>query len=156
VDTRIVPPPTEIPADTSPYIAASIRQSQLEREQQLALTRVLNEMGVPPEWRESILHTHRRKAKMERANGRRRARLSNVPFEDFTRAEIIRRDGRRCYLCKRDALTDAEIHIDHRVPIARGGAHTRANVAVACADCNTRKSTLTDSEEFLASRGSMR
>lgn len=38
---------------------------------------------------------------------------------------------------------------DHRIPISRGGLNIRANVAVVCAYCDTRKGPLTV-EEFLS------
>lgn len=81
-----------------------------------------------------------------RIRARRRARLRNVEFERCDRSEIIRRDRRTCYLCGRGPLKLDEIHLDHKIPISRGGSHTRDNLAVACATCNVRKGALTAAE----------
>jgi 5-methylcytosine-specific restriction endonuclease McrA len=42
-------------------------------------------------------------------------------------------------------------HLDHVVPLARGGAHVLGNLLPACADCNLEKSAR-DPYEFLAER----
>lgn len=141
--------PDTVPDGTSPYIAASIRQSQLEREQQRALDEVLKQMfgeNTHPEWRMRLLRAYKNQEKKRVRTDRRRARLAGVRCEAFTRAEIIRRDGRCCYLCGKKDLADEQIHIDHMTPISRGGDHSRANVSVACSECNTAKGSLTVSE----------
>jgi hypothetical protein len=155
VELPEVPIPTEIPADTSPFIADGIRRSRLERQQREALLGVLRELKIPESTLPRLRRAKKRKVYLERFAARRRARLADVAFEDFTRAEIIRRDGRWCYLCGRGELTDTEIHIEHKVPISRGGGHTLENVAVACADCNTRKGSMTVTE-YLRSLRPMR
>ena len=77
-----------------------------------------------------------------RANGvnksaRRRAAFSGV-VRDFTVAqweEMKAAHEYRCAYCHEEKpLTQ-----DHIVPIAKGGAHTRDNVAPACRSCNSSK-----------------
>lgn len=143
MDNRVVPIPAEIPADTSPFIAAGIRRSRLEQQQRAVLRDVLRDLGIPEAMLPLVRERKKRKAKAERDTARRRARLAGVEYEHFTRSEIIRRDGRWCYLCGRGELTDVEIHIDHKTPLSRGGAHRRDNVGVACSTCNTRKGAMT-------------
>ena len=58
----------------------------------------------------------------------------------FTRDEIIARDRSTCYLCGQVVASD-NIHLDHVVPLTRGGAHQRENVRVTCKPCNLRKGT---------------
>lgn len=76
---------------------------------------------------------------------RRRARLRSVAWERFSNTEIFERDGWCCMLCGEpvDRSPDAHRHrspsLDHRVPVARGGSHTRANVQCAHWICNSRK-----------------
>lgn len=75
----------------------------------------------------------------KRSRDRRRAAEMNAPaIERFDRGEIIERDRGICHLCGR-TCDPGEIHIDHVIPLARGGAHTRENVRVACSSCNVRK-----------------
>jgi len=69
----------------------------------------------------------------------RRARLNNTIVEPINRQTIIERDNRTCHLCGTTHLADNEIHIDHVIPLARGGEHTERNLKVACAQCNLRK-----------------
>jgi 5-methylcytosine-specific restriction endonuclease McrA len=77
---------------------------------------------------------------------RRRARkLGNGPVEQFTDAEIAERDGWTCDLCHLPIDPGLKwpdpgaLVIDHIVPLALGGPHTRANVQAAHNLCNARK-----------------
>jgi 5-methylcytosine-specific restriction endonuclease McrA len=53
--------------------------------------------------------------------------------------------GWACYLCRKP-LTTKTMHIEHRIPLSRGGADWLANVAPACAPCNLAKRTKTEAE----------
>lgn len=77
---------------------------------------------------------------------RRAASKRKAPAERFPRKEIYERDHWQCGLCgkrvdkrlKPPHLMSASL--DHIVPLAKGGAHTRQNVQCAHWLCNTRKS----------------
>lgn len=43
-----------------------------------------------------------------------------------------------CFYCGSDCAGD--FHVDHFVPLAKGGAHVLTNLRIACAPCNLRKS----------------
>ena len=43
-----------------------------------------------------------------------------------------------CQYCGRSA-PDATLHIDHRIPRAKGGLDEESNYVVACSDCNVGK-----------------
>jgi 5-methylcytosine-specific restriction endonuclease McrA len=49
--------------------------------------------------------------------------------------------GRRCYLCgcDWDALVPKEKHIEHVIPLSRGGTNWPANLRPACGRCNRIK-----------------
>ena len=51
----------------------------------------------------------------------------------------------RCYLCMK-GIPIGRRHVDHVVPLSRGGAHSVENLAIACAACNMRKRTKTPVE----------
>ena len=70
---------------------------------------------------------------------RRRARKAAVPHEPYTRQEVFDRDGGRCYMC--DRRLPPGWHVEHVIPIARGGADTLDNVRASCPRCNLRKGT---------------
>lgn len=59
--------------------------------------------------------------------------------EKFSYKEIVERDGLICYLCKRE-VSQADLVLDHIVPISRGGTHSPDNVKVAHRCCNSKKS----------------
>lgn len=70
---------------------------------------------------------------------RRRARIAGAArIEHFTRDEIWERDGGRCHVCGKKC-DPRDWHLDHLVPISRGGEHTRLNVAVSHPTCNHRR-----------------
>jgi hypothetical protein len=53
--------------------------------------------------------------------------------------KVVRRDGQVCQLCGKN-VPDNELHLDHLIPVSRGGASTVDNLRVLCADCNIEKS----------------
>lgn len=61
-----------------------------------------------------------------------------VPITPRKRFEILRRDGFRCRLCGRSADAQ-ELHVDHRIPVALGGASDHGNLWTLCRDCNLGK-----------------
>ena len=77
---------------------------------------------------------------------KRRLRKRTALVETFPPLEIFERDGWRCHICKCLTLpakrgtnhAKAPV-IDHIVPLARGGEHSRVNVACACWKCNASK-----------------
>lgn len=89
------------------------------------------------------------KAEFESRNAKRRA-LQKGACADLSAEqvgavkEIYRRakkdENVRCYLCgKRIPL--GHRHVDHIIPLSRGGAHVAQNLAIACDKCNLRKGT---------------
>lgn len=68
----------------------------------------------------------------------RRARLRGLPAEYIDRRLVWVRDEGVCHLCGTPADV-ANWHLDHVVPIARGGAHLYDNVRVSHPHCNQRK-----------------
>lgn len=68
---------------------------------------------------------------------------------DVTTAQLrkLLDNATHCFYCN-NPLTPNNVHIDHYVPLAKGGLHTITNLRVACKQCNTQKSDKTP-EEFL-------
>lgn len=66
-------------------------------------------------------------------------------------AEILNAQGHRCAYCRAD-LKRAPKHVDHIVPLARGGSNGRANLQYLCASCNQSKSAR-DPADFARSIG---
>lgn len=68
--------------------------------------------------------------------------------ESVSRAYIVARDNGTCHLCGKKCRPD-EIHLDHLVPLSRGGDHSAANLRVACAACNLSKRAEARGEQLL-------
>ena len=49
----------------------------------------------------------------------------------------VKGQAKRCYWCA--AGCKDSFHVDHYVPLAKGGAHELANLVIACPTCNLRK-----------------
>ena len=54
------------------------------------------------------------------------------------RFAILKRDGFRCKYCGASG-DGVELHVDHVVPVSRGGTDHPANLVAACATCNMGK-----------------
>lgn len=80
-------------------------------------------------------HIHRN------ANRNRKARIrgsvgSHTP-EDV--AEILRRQKYRCAECSASVRKATERHVDHIMPLSRGGSNGKENLQILCPPCNLRK-----------------
>lgn len=102
-----------------------------------------------------------KKVNREKLNARRRERYANDPeyrFKNLARSQkryslrrgastaelvdrqtIMGRDEATCYICGKGPLDNSEIHLDHVIPVSKGGSHTPDNLKVACASCNHKK-----------------
>lgn len=77
---------------------------------------------------------------------RRRARLKAAMVERFDPFDVFERDKWRCHICGiktpkrlRGTYEDNAPELDHVVPLAAGGEHSRHNTACACRKCNIEK-----------------
>jgi predicted HNH restriction endonuclease len=86
---------------------------------------------------------------VEKTN-RRRARKLQAEVEKFTEKQVLEKYGIACHICQGDIDMAAPrktskkgfelgLHIDHVIPLAKGGSHTLANVRPSHAICNLRK-----------------
>lgn len=71
-----------------------------------------------------------------------RGRFPKIEFQKM----LVLQDG-KCAYC--GVLLGDDFHVDHRMPVSRGGSDEIENLCCACPPCNLRKSTMT-AEEFLA------
>jgi 5-methylcytosine-specific restriction endonuclease McrA len=97
-----------------------------------------------PEKINRIIDSSPNRAAVRRAmRSRRRVRLAGLA--SFTASEwaalVARYQGHCAYCGSADAL-----EVDHRVPLAKGGANTIDNVLPACGRCNRRKHLMTEAE----------
>jgi hypothetical protein len=74
------------------------------------------------------ISSHRRRARLLQAGG-------NHTQEDIER--IYNQQRGRCYWCLSDL--DHVYHIDHRIPLVRGGSNDASNLVMSCPKCNMSK-----------------
>ena len=89
----------------------------------------------------------------EKSNRARRARILGVPSERYSADDVLTMYGTDCHLCKLPIDLDAPrrigregwelgLHIDHHIPLAKGGDNTLANARPAHGACNLRKGSV--------------
>lgn len=87
-------------------------------------------------WRKE--HPERWKEIRRTAQSARRARKLNQFIENVDPAIVYEMHGGRCGICGEFIAED--FHVDHVIPLARGGMHGYINVQPAHPACNLRKS----------------
>ena len=144
----------QIKAYRKAYVAANserLNASRREREDP-DLTRAASDIRVRAwnlvnpdrrreigkEWR--LANPDRFHAQNKDQKGRRRARKMGCVVTKADFAAIIAEHGMVCHICGLDILTRADLHFDHVIPLAKGGAHCPANIRPSHALCNLRKS----------------
>lgn len=89
------------------------------------------------------------------AKRRRRARKKGALIEPVSLAYLLKRDHWTCGICKRPIPKHAKYpdpmyrSLDHIVPLAKGGAHSKANCQPAHLLCNSLKSDSGESQLLL-------
>lgn len=81
-----------------------------------------------------------------RSKIKRRSYKKKVQFKPFQRRKILERDNWTCKMCKckvhdrkTDYNTPDKAHLDHIIPISKGGNSEPDNLQVLCRDCNIAK-----------------
>lgn len=64
------------------------------------------------------------------------------PISDSLRVKIFHRDNFTCQYCGRKGggNTGIVLHVDHKVPVSKGGTNDESNLWTLCAECNLGKS----------------
>ena len=57
------------------------------------------------------------------------------------RYQVLNRDRFRCVICGASPATTAgcELHVDHIIPLAKGGENVLSNLRALCSQCNLGK-----------------
>lgn len=90
------------------------------------------------------------KKKKEKEDEWRKSHRSNVSLSQIERErrlvtaklryEIIQRDGGRCCICGRSPAEDGvKLHVDHIIPVSKGGKTEASNLQTLCESCNLGK-----------------
>lgn len=93
-------------------------------------------VSVEMAWARDKARDHTRRSEMNGATGR------FSPEQLLQKCELW---GWACYLCGVN-LTLKTITVEHRIPLAQGGTNWIANIAPACKQCNSSKSSKTEAQ----------
>lgn len=98
------------------------------------------------------LERERQKLEKQRiADEKRRQQGENIPAHKLMAAEqrrlmsaslrydILVRDGFRCKICGASAQDGVKLHVDHIIPVSKGGKTEKSNLRTLCERCNLGK-----------------
>lgn len=92
----------------------------------------------PEQYRASRAASMRRHPENRRRwEGSRRARKLNQFIEEVDPRTVFQMHGGKCGIC--DDFIEGDFHVDHIVPLSKGGMHGYINVQPAHPVCNMRK-----------------
>ena len=66
--------------------------------------------------------------------------LERALMTDSLRYDILRRDNFRCQICGATAQDGVKLHVDHIMPVSKGGKTIKSNLRTLCERCNMGKS----------------
>lgn len=67
-------------------------------------------------------------------------------MNDDIRYNVLKRDNFTCKLCGATARDGAKLHVDHIIPISKGGKTVMSNLQTLCDRCNLGKSNKTEDD----------
>ena len=107
----------------------------------------------PARYRAMVRARHAANPEISRAaDARRRARklgAGGTYGAADIRLQVKAQTGRtgllRCWWCSK-VISNNEFHVDHRIPLAKGGSNAPDNICISCPKCNLSKSSKLPSE----------
>lgn len=84
---------------------------------------------------ESVSRSH-----LDKATYNKLAAVERGDVSDSLRYDILKRDEFRCVICGASSKDGAHLHVDHIIPIAKGGKSVPSNLRTLCERCNIGKS----------------
>ena len=91
---------------------------------------------------EYIRKWRRESTKYQAIKARRRDTIDAWPVEQFSKQSVYDRDAGICYLCSQP-VDPNNWHLDHVVPLSKGGDHAFDNCGTTHPGCNVKKGTKT-------------
>lgn len=86
-----------------------------------------------------IFQIEQTRKEMETAEYQRRRERSLMT--DSLRYDVMKRDGFKCCICGASAKEDGiKLHVDHIIPVSKGGTTVMSNLRTLCNHCNMGKS----------------
>ena len=69
-----------------------------------------------------------------------RKKMERLKMSDSLRYDVMMRDGFKCVICGATVEDGAKLHVDHIIPISKGGKTKLDNLRTLCDRCNLGKS----------------
>ncbi|MBO7310160.1 MAG: HNH endonuclease, partial [Clostridia bacterium] len=99
-------------------------------------------------WKEQSYHygelkrffDHTVKLKAQRQTRQYQIKVERAKMTDSLRYDILKRDNFRCQICGSSAQDGVKLHVDHIIPVAKGGQTIASNLRTLCDRCNMGKS----------------
>ena len=79
------------------------------------------------------------RSRLDKSTYSRVAAVERGEVSDSLRYDILRRDNFCCTICGVSSSVGARLHVDHIVPIAKGGKSVPSNLRTLCERCNIGK-----------------
>lgn len=130
-----------------------IFKSKIMREPQMNITIICKATYISPKGRNQYskeqiynytdfirLFEHTQNLKAQRKTRQYQIKLERAKMTDSLRYEIFKRDNFRCQICGSTAQDGVKLHVDHIVPISKGGLTVESNLRTLCDRCNMGKS----------------
>lgn len=77
---------------------------------------------------------------LDRETYKKLSKVERGEVSDSLRYDVMNRDGFRCVICGASANEGVRLHVDHIIPIAKGGKSSINNLRTLCERCNVGKS----------------
>ncbi len=116
---------------------AAAKRRKEKREATLAAGRRWYAKNAERERARNAAYKRANRARCTDLENKRQALKLNQYVEDVDRLTVLARDKSVCGLC--GEMIDGDFHVDHIVPLSKGGLHSYANVQAAHPLCNIRK-----------------
>jgi len=78
--------------------------------------------------------------KEQRQTRQYQIKVERAKMTDSLRYDILKRDNFRCQICGSTAQDGVKLHVDHIIPVAKGGQTIPSNLRTLCDRCNMGKS----------------
>jgi len=91
---------------------------------------------------DSPLHLRHNEIQANAFQKRKGLKMTNGPVDNIDRRAVWGRDEGHCRIglvCDCDFVPFEEMHLDHVIPLSKGGTHTWNNVQTGCKPCNLSK-----------------
>lgn len=73
-------------------------------------------------------------------------RQERKTMNDDIRYNVLKRDNYTCQICGATAKEGAKLHVDHIIPVSKGGKTVMSNLQTLCDRCNLGKGNKTDED----------